>query len=230
MSMKKILVVEDERQIARMVQAYLSREGYRVEVAFDGEEGWTRFNEGRPDLVILDLMLPRLHGLELARRIRAGSDVPIIMLTARAEEADRVAGLELGADDYVTKPFSLRELAARVRAVLRRVEGTAPREVMELGPLKIDFAAREVYLEGKPVELTPTEFDLLAYLARHPGRVFTRTELLEAIQERSYASLPRTIDSHIKNLRHKIEPDPASPQFILTVHGVGYKFHPAEGG
>ena len=230
MSMKKILVVEDERQIARMVQAYLSREGYRVEVAFDGEEGWTRFNEGRPDLVILDLMLPRLHGLELARRIRAGSDVPIIMLTARAEEADRVAGLELGADDYVTKPFSLRELAARVRAVLRRVEGTAPREVMELGPLKIDFAAREVYLEGKPVELTPTEFDLLAYLARHPGRVFTRTELLEAIQERSYASLPRTIDSHIKNLRHKIEPDPASPQFILTVHGVGYKFHLAEGG
>ncbi|HIE47283.1 TPA: response regulator transcription factor [Candidatus Bipolaricaulota bacterium] len=230
MSMKKILVVEDERQIARMVQAYLSREGYRVEVAFDGEEGWTRFNEGRPDLVILDLMLPRLHGLELARRIRAGSDVPIIMLTARAEEADRVAGLELGADDYVTKPFSLRELAARVRAVLRRVEGTAPREVMELGPLKIDFAAREVYLEGRPVELTPTEFDLLAYLARHPGRVFTRTELLEAIQERSYASLPRTIDSHIKNLRHKIEPDPASPQFILTVHGVGYKFHPAEGG
>lgn len=230
MSMKKILVVEDERQIARMVQAYLSREGYRVEVAFDGEEGWTRFNEGRPDLVILDLMLPRLHGLELARRIRAGSDVPIIMLTARAEEADRVAGLELGADDYVTKPFSLRELAARVRAVLRRVEGTAPREVMELGPLKIDFAAREVYLEGRPVELTPTEFDLLAYLARHPGRVFTRTELLEAIQERSYASLPRTIDSHIKNLRHKIEPDPASPQFILTVHGVGYKFHLAEGG
>lgn len=230
MPMKKILVVEDERQIARMVQAYLSREGYRVEVAFDGEEGWTRFHEGKPDLVILDLMLPRLHGLELARRIRAASGVPIIMLTARAEEADRVAGLELGADDYVTKPFSLRELAARVRAVLRRVEGTAAREVMELGPLKIDFAAREVYLEGKPVELTPTEFDLLAYLARHPGRVFTRTELLEAIQERSYASLPRTIDSHVKNLRHKIEPDPASPQFILTVHGVGYKFHPAEGG
>jgi len=230
MSMKKILVVEDERQIARMVQAYLSREGYRVEVAFDGEEGWTRFKEGKPDLVILDLMLPRLHGLELARRIRAGSNVPIIMLTARAEEADRVAGLELGADDYVTKPFSLRELAARVRAVLRRAEGTAAREVMELGPLKIDFVAREVYLEGRTVELTPTEFDLLAYLARHPGRVFTRTELLEAIQERSYASLPRTIDSHIKNLRHKIELDPASPQFILTVHGVGYKFHPAEGG
>ncbi len=228
--MKKILVVEDERQIARMVQAYLSKEGFRVEVAFDGEEGWIRFREGKPDLVILDLMLPRLHGLELARRIRGQSTVPIIMLTARAEEADRVAGLELGADDYVTKPFSLRELAARVRAVLRRVEGAAARDALELGPLKIDFAAREVYLNGTSVELTPTEFDLLAYLARHPGRVFTRTELLEAIQERSYASLPRTVDSHIKNLRHKVEPDPAEPQFILTVHGVGYKFRPPDRG
>ncbi len=228
--MKKILVVEDERQIARMVQAYLSKEGFRVEVAFDGEEGWIRFREGKPDLVILDLMLPRLHGLELARRIRGQSTVPIIMLTARAEEADRVAGLELGADDYVTKPFSLRELAARVRAVLRRVEGAAARDALELGPLKIDFAAREVYLNGNPVELTPTEFDLLAYLARHPGRVFTRTELLEAIQERSYASLPRTIDSHIKNLRQKVEPDPAEPRYILTVHGVGYKFRPPDRG
>jgi len=228
--MKKILVVEDERQIARMVQAYLSKEGFRVEVAFDGEEGWIRFREGKPDLVILDLMLPRLHGLELARRIRGQSTVPIIMLTARAEEADRVAGLELGADDYVTKPFSLRELAARVRAVLRRVEGAAARDALELGPLKIDFAAREVYLNGTSVELTPTEFDLLAYLARHPGRVFTRTELLEAIQERSYASLPRTIDSHIKNLRQKVEPDPAEPRYILTVHGVGYKFRPPDRG
>ena len=228
--MKKILVVEDERQIARMVQAYLTKEGFRVEVAFDGEEGWVRFREGKPDLVILDLMLPRLHGLELARRIRTQSTVPIIMLTARAEEADRVAGLELGADDYVTKPFSLRELAARVRAVLRRVEGTAIRDVLELGPLKIDFEAREVFLNGAPVELTPTEFDLLSFLARHPGRVFTRTELLEAIKERSYASLPRTIDSHIKNLRHKVEPDPAEPQFILTVHGVGYKFRPPDQG
>jgi DNA-binding response OmpR family regulator len=224
--MKKILLVEDEREIARMIQAYLSREGFRVEVAFDGEEGWIRFQELSPNLVILDLMLPRLHGLELARRIRAGSDVPIIMLTARAEEADRVAGLELGADDYVTKPFSLRELAARVRAVLRRVEGKKPGEVLEFGPLKINLAAREVTLAGRPVELTPTEFDLLSFFAQHPGRVFTRRELLEAIQERSYASLPRTIDSHVKNLRHKLEADPAHPQFLLTVHGVGYKFHP----
>jgi len=225
--MRKILVVEDERQIARMVQAYLAREGFKVEVAFDGEEGWVRFRDWQPDLVILDLMLPRLHGLDLARKIRQESNVPIIMLTARAEEADRVAGLELGADDYVTKPFSLRELAARVRAVLRRVEGDTGREVIRAGPLSVDLAAREVYLDGRPVELTPTEFDLLAFFVRHPGRVFTRRELLEAIQERSYASLPRTIDSHVKNLRRKIEPDPAEPTFILTVHGVGYKFRPA---
>ncbi len=211
-----------------MVQAYLMREGYRVEVAFDGEEGWRRYQELSPDLIILDLMLPKLHGLELARKIRRESDVPIIMLTALSEEADRVAGLELGADDYVTKPFSLRELAARVRAVLRRAEGIREPERLSFGPLEIDLGSREVRLEGKLVELTPIEFDLLAYLARHPGKVFTRRELLSAVQERSYASFPRTIDSHIKNLRHKIEPDPKNPRFIVTVHGVGYKFQ-AEG-
>ena len=222
--MKTILLVEDEREIARMVQAYLMREGYRVEVAFDGEEGWRLYKDLEPDLIILDLMLPKLHGLELARRIRRESDVPIIMLTALSEEADRVAGLELGADDYVTKPFSLRELAARVRAVLRRAEGLREPEKLTYGPLEIDLASREVQLDGRPVDLTPIEFDLLAYLARHPGKVFTRRELLSAVQERSYASFPRTIDSHIKNLRHKIERDPKNPEFILTVHGVGYKF------
>lgn len=227
-AMKTILLVEDEREIARMVQAYLMREGYRVEVAFDGEEGWRRYQELSPDLIILDLMLPKLHGLELARKIRRVSDVPIIMLTALSEEADRVAGLELGADDYVTKPFSLRELAARVRAVLRRAEGIREPERLSYGPLEIDLGSREVRLEGRPVDLTPIEFDLLAYLARHPGKVFTRRELLSAVQERSYASFPRTIDSHIKNLRHKIEPDPKNPRFIVTVHGVGYKFQ-AEG-
>ncbi|RLE34358.1 DNA-binding response regulator, partial [Candidatus Acetothermia bacterium] len=218
----------DEREIARMVQAYLMREGYRVEVAFDGEEGWRRYQELSPDLIILDLMLPKLHGLELARKIRRVSDVPIIMLTALSEEADRVAGLELGADDYVTKPFSLRELAARVRAVLRRAEGIREPERLSYGPLEIDLGSREVRLEGRSIDLTPIEFDLLAYLARHPGKVFTRRELLSAVQERSYASFPRTIDSHIKNLRHKIEPDPKNPRFIVTVHGVGYKFQ-AEG-
>ncbi|MCX7751022.1 MAG: response regulator transcription factor [Candidatus Bipolaricaulota bacterium] len=228
--MKTILVVEDEREIARMVQSYLIREGYRVEVAFSGEDGWATFRSLRPDLVILDLMLPGMHGLEVARRIRQEGATPIIMLTARSEEADRVAGLEMGADDYVTKPFSLRELAARVRAVLRRTEGGTAPEVVRAGDLTVDLAAREARLRGTLLELTPTEFDLLAFLARHPGRVFTRRELLEALQERTYATLPRTVDSHVKNLRHKIEPDPENPTYILTVHGVGYKFRPAEGG
>ncbi len=228
--MRAILVVEDEREIARMVQAYLVREGYQVEVAFDGESGWQRFHALRPDLVILDLMLPGMNGLELAQRIRRESQVPIIMLTARAEEADRVAGLEMGADDYVVKPFSLRELAARVRAVLRRVEGGGASEVFHAGPLTVDLAAREARFAEKLLDLTPTEFDLLAVLARHPGRVFTRRELLQALRDRTYATIPRTVDSHVKNLRRKIEPDPENPRFILTVHGVGYKFNPAGGG
>jgi len=221
---KTILIVEDEQKIARMVQSYLARDGYRVEVAFDGEQGWVQFDNLEPDLVVLDLMLPRLSGLELARRIRQASNVPIIMLTARAEEADRVAGLEMGADDYVVKPFSLRELAARVRAVLRRVDAEPPEEILRCGPLEVNLAAREVQMNGSSVELTPTEFDLLAYLVNHPGRALSRRELLEAIEGRSYASLARTIDSHMKNLRHKIEPDPREPVFILTVQGVGYKF------
>ncbi len=228
--MRTILVVEDEREIARMVQAYLIREGYQVEVAFDGESGWHKFHALKPDLVILDIMLPGMNGLELAQRIRRESAVPIIMLTARAEEADRVAGLEMGADDYVVKPFSLRELAARVRAVLRRVEGVVGGEVLHAGPLTVDLAAREARFAGKLLDLTPTEFDLLAVLARHPGRVFTRRELLQALRDRTYATIPRTVDSHIKNLRRKIEPDPENPVYILTVHGVGYKFNPAGGG
>jgi len=230
LEMRTILIVEDEREIARMVQAYLLREGYQVEVAFDGESGWVKFQTLKPDLVILDIMLPGMNGLELAQRIRRESMVPIIMLTARAEEADRVAGLEMGADDYVVKPFSLRELAARVRAVLRRVEGLAPSEVIHAGPFTLDLAAREARLREKVLDLTPTEFDLLAFMARHPGRVFTRRELLSALRERTYATIPRTVDSHIKNLRRKIEPDPDNPTYILTVHGVGYKFNPAGGG
>lgn len=226
--MRTILVVEDEREIARMVQAYLIREGHQVEVAFDGVDGLSKFQSLRPDLVILDLMLPGMSGLEVAQRIRRESQVPIIMLTARAEEADRVAGLEMGADDYVVKPFSLRELAARVRAVLRRVEGGTQPEVLHAGPLTVDFGAREARLGGVLLDLTPIEFDLLAFLARHPGRVFTRRELLQAIRDRTYATIPRTVDSHIKNLRRKIEPNPDDPSFILTVHGVGYKFNPTK--
>ncbi len=222
--MKTILVVEDEHKIARMVQAYLARDGYRVEVAFDGVQGWDLFLKLEPDLVVLDLMLPQLSGLELAQKMRGTSSVPIIMLTARAEEADRVSGLEMGADDYVTKPFSLRELAARVRAVFRRVDAEPASEIVEVGPIAVDLAAREVRVSGCLIELTPTEFDLLSYLVQHPGRALSRRELLEAIQDRSYASLTRTIDSHMKNLRHKIESNPKEPQYILTVHGVGYKF------
>lgn len=227
---RTILVVEDEREIARMVQAYLLREGYQVEVAFDGESGWLKFQDLHPDLVILDLMLPGMNGLELARRIRRGSTVPIIMLTARAEEADRVAGLEMGADDYVVKPFSLRELAARVRAVLRRVEGVMLAEVLRAGPFTLDLAAREARLGETFLNLTPTEFEILTLFVRHPNRVFTRRELLSALRDRTYATIPRTVDSHIKNLRHKIEPNPDNPVYILTVHGVGYKFNPAGGG
>lgn len=200
-----------------------------MEVAFDGESGWLKFQDLHPDLVILDLMLPGMNGLELAQRIRRGSPVPIIMVTARAEEADRVAGLEMGADDYVVKPFSLRELAARVRAVLRRVEGVMPVEVLRAGPFTLDLAAREVRLGKTTLDLTPTEFEILALFVRHPQRVFTRRELLSALRDRTYATIPRTVDSHIKNLRHKIEPDPDNPVHILTVHGVGYKFDPAGG-
>lgn len=230
MTMRTILVVEDEREIARMVQAYLMREGYQVDVAFDGESGWFKFQELKPDLVILDIMLPGINGLELAQRIRRESSVPIIMLTARAEEADRVAGLEMGADDYVVKPFSLRELAARVRAVLRRAEGTMPAEVIHAGPFTLDLAAHEARMGEKVLDLTPTEFELLAFLARYPNRVFTRRELLSALRDRTYATIPRTVDSHIKNLRRKIEPDPDNPVYIVTVHGVGYKLNPAGGG
>jgi len=222
---KQILVIEDEERIVELLRAYLERAGYQVIAAYDGESGLELFRRVRPVLVILDLMLPGIDGLDVARQIRQESDVPLIMLTARTEEADRVTGLELGADDYVTKPFSLRELVARVRAVLRRVEGElAPARRLHRGELVIDLESRQVELAGRRVELTPTEFDLLVTLARHPGRVFTRVQLLEALDRYASESLARTIDTHIKNLRRKLEPDPQNPQYILTVHGVGYKF------
>ncbi len=222
----KILVIEDEERIVTLVRAYLERAGYRVLSAYDGKSGLELFHRERPSLVILDLMLPEVDGLDIARQIRQESDVPLIMLTARTEEADRVAGLELGADDYITKPFSLRELVARVRAVLRRAEGgLAPPQRLERGELVIDLEARQVEVVGKPVELTPTEFDLLAALARHPGRAFTRLQLLEAINRYPSEGLARTVDTHIKNLRKKVEPDPEHPRYIQTVHGIGYRFH-----
>jgi len=223
--MKRILVVDDEEMIVRTVKAYLDQEGFKTYTAYDGEEALRAFNEKGPDLIVLDLMLPKLSGIEVTKKIRATSTVPIIMLTAKASEADRVVGLELGADDYVVKPFSPRELVARVRAVLRRIDGeTGANERMVSGKMEIDLRSREVAVDSKPIELTPTEFDLLSYLAHHPGQVFTRLQLLREVQGYTYDAFARTIDTHVKNLRHKIEEDPKDPKYILTVHGVGYRF------
>lgn len=221
-----ILVVEDEVKIARLVRDYLERAGYRVLVAQRGDEGLALARTERPDLIVLDLMLPGLDGLDLCRKVRHNSQVPIIMLTARAEEADRLLGLELGADDYVTKPFSPRELVARVRAVLRRVRGGEPAaELLRVGDLALDMAGHTVALDGRPVELTPTEFALLAAMMRAPGRVFSRLQLLEQVQGEAYEGYERTIDAHIKNLRQKIEADPKNPRYVATVYGVGYKLN-----
>lgn len=223
---KKILIVDDEKKIVELVKAYLVQAGFKVITAYDGKQALNAFKLEQPALVILDLMLPELDGLDVARAIRKASDVPIIMLTARAEDADRIAGLELGADDYVVKPFNPRELVARVRAVLRRAEGgfVSRPKVIEAGDLVINLSSHEVHLKGEKIELTPLEFKLLATLANQPGRVFSRLQLLEALSGTTYAAFDRTIDSHIKNLRKKIEPDPKNPVYILTVHGVGYKF------
>jgi len=224
-AMKRILIVDDEEMIVRTVKAYLDREGFKTYTAYDGDSALQAFDEKGPDLIVLDLMLPKKSGIEVTRAIRTKSSVPIIMLTAKAAEADRVVGLELGADDYVVKPFSPRELVARVRAVLRRYEGEgAEVERIVAGDVEIDLKTRELTVAGRNVELTPTEFDLLAYLARHPGQVFTRLQLLREVQGYTYDSFARTIDTHVKNLRRKIEEDPKSPRYILTVHGVGYRF------
>ena len=223
--MKRILIVDDEEMIVKTVKAYLDQEGFKTYVAADGETALRAFEEKQPDLIVLDLMLPKLSGIEVTRKIRESSNVPIIMLTAKVSEVDRVLGLELGADDYVVKPFSPRELVARIRAVLRRIDGeTVPVERITNGDLEIDLKTREVRMEGREIELTPTEFELLTFLARHPGQVFTRLQLLREVQGYTYESFARTIDTHIKNLRRKIEADAKTPQYILTVHGVGYRF------
>ncbi len=221
---KKVLVVDDEPKIVNLVKGYLEQAGFRVVTAGDGQMALTVFRHEKPDLVILDLMLPGIDGLDVCRIMRRESTVPIIMLTARAEEADKLVGLELGADDYVVKPFSPREVVARTRAVLRRVEGeVAPPGVIRVGDIAIDLTRHTVDVAGRPVALTPTEFDLLAVLARHPGRTFPRLQLLQQVQGDAYEGYERTIDAHIKNLRAKIEPDPRHPRYIVTVYGVGYK-------
>jgi two-component system, OmpR family, alkaline phosphatase synthesis response regulator PhoP len=221
---KTILVVDDERKIVTVLKGYLEQAGFRVVTAGDGQMALITFRHEKPELVILDLMLPGIDGLDVCRVLRRESSVPIIMLTARAEEADRLIGLELGADDYVVKPFSPREVVARVRAVLRRVEGevTASERLLS-GDIALDLAAHQATVGGRPVELTPMEFGLLAVLARSPGRTFTRAQLLQQIQNSPLEGFERTVDVHIRNIRAKIELDPKNPRHILTIYGVGYK-------
>jgi DNA-binding response OmpR family regulator len=220
----RVLVVDDEEWVCDLVGRYLRQAGYEVATAMDGTKAIAKFESFRPDLVILDWMLPGIDGLSVAGRIRAQSSTPIIMLTARADEMDRIEGLDAGVDDYVVKPFSARELEVRVRTVLRRAGGGATKQTLyEFGDIRLDTARHEVKVAGENVDLTPMEFDLLAFLLEHPGHVFTRLELLEAVRGTTYESFARTIDSHVKRLRQKIEPDPARPQYVQTVFGIGYK-------
>ena len=225
---QRVLVVDDEPKIRDVVRDYLQAAGFTVSVAVDGPGALDAARAQPPDLVVLDLGLPGMDGLDVARRLRAGSPVPIIMLTARGDELDRVLGLELGADDYVVKPFSPRELVARARAVLRRFEGqatAAARERFTVGDVVIDRARRTVTVAGRPVELTATEFDLVVHLAHQPGRVFTRAQLLDIVHDGVVVeSYQRAVDAHVKNIRRKLEPDPHRPRYLLTVHGVGYRF------
>ena len=223
-----ILLVDDEDAIQKLLAYPLERDGFRVVPARDGEEALARFAAEDVDLVVLDIMLPKLDGLEVCKRLRATSSVPIIMLTARDDELDKVVGLELGADDYITKPFSIREFRSRVRALLRRAAGSPASsrgsDVIEADGLRIDIPRRSVERSGETVQLTYVEFELLRTLAAEPGRVFTRQRLLEALWGGSDYREPRTIDVHVRHLREKLERDPAEPEFILTVRGVGYRF------
>jgi DNA-binding response OmpR family regulator len=223
--MKRILVVEDEMQIARNLRDYLQAAGYGVTVVADGEAALASARGERPDLVVLDLGLPGIDGLDVARELRRNANTPIVMLTARGDEADRIVGLELGADDYLVKPFSPKELVARVRAVLRRAAGAGRgADVLRAADVEVDVPRMRARVNGRAVELTPTEFELLATLMREPGRVFTRGQLLDALHGVTIDTYERAIDSHVKNLRKKIEPDVGRPRYLLTVHGVGYRF------
>jgi DNA-binding response OmpR family regulator len=225
-----ILLVDDEESIQTLLTFPLERDGYRVVQARDGEDALRRFGEEDVDLVVLDVMLPRIDGLEVCKRLRSQSGVPIIMLTARGEELDKVLGLELGADDYITKPFSIREFRSRVRALLRRAAaphvGRDRTEVIERGELRVDLPRRTVEVRGKVVELTFIEFEMLVLLASSPGVVFSRRELLERLRGGADYREPRTIDVHIRHLREKIERDPSAPELILTIRGAGYRFRP----
>jgi len=217
---KKILIVDDEPQIVEICSDYLKAAGYETVTASNGAQGLSLARREKPDLVVLDLMMPEMDGLDVCREIRRESNVPIIMLTARVEETDKLIGLELGADDYITKPFSPRELVARVRVVLRRVTSTPESDVIRVGEVELDRAHYEVHLPDKIIPLTSTEFEILAALMSQPGRIFSRAQLLTATHGITFESLERAIDSHIRNLRRKLEP----AELIVTVHGIGYKF------
>jgi two-component system alkaline phosphatase synthesis response regulator PhoP len=223
MAGKKVLVVDDDVKTVELVKLYLNRDGYRVFTAGDGNEALRLARENHPDLIVLDLMLPGISGLEVCRILREESDVPIIMLTALTTDEDRLKGLDLGADDYVTKPFSPRELAARVRAVLRRLPGERGPEKLEHGSLLVDFLKHEAFLEGKSLNLTPIEFKLLGALVKEPGRVFSRAQIIDRALGQDFSGFDRTIDVHILKLRRKLEPDPHHPKYLKTVYGAGYK-------
>jgi DNA-binding response OmpR family regulator len=224
MASKKVLVVDDDVKTVELVRLYLDRDGYQVLTAYDGVEALRLARESYPDLIVLDLMLPDIDGLEVCRTLRHESDVPIIMLTARTTDQDKLTGLDLGADDYVTKPFSPKELAARVRAVLRRLPGERGPEEIKSGELSMNFTTHEAWFAGRPLNLTSVEFKLLGVLAKEPGRVFSRASLIEEALGYDFEGFDRTIDVHILNLRRKLEPDPSHPKYIKTIYGVGYKF------
>ncbi len=224
MAGKRVLVVDDDVKTVELVKLYLNRDGYRVLTAYDGVEALRLAREGHPDLIVLDLMLPGIDGLEICRTLRQESDVPIIMLTAKTTDQDKLTGLNLGADDYVTKPFSPRELAARVRAILRRLPGERGPDKIQHGELTVDFIKHEAFLSDRPLNLTAIEFKLLGVLAKEPGRVFSRAQLIEKALGYDFEGFDRTIDVHILNLRRKLEADPSRPRYIKTVYGAGYKF------
>ena len=224
MAGKKVLIVDDDIKTVELVKLYLTRDGYQVLTAYDGIEALRLARESRPELIVLDLMLPDIDGLEVCRILRHESDVPIIMLTARSTDQDKLTGLGLGADDYVTKPFSPKELAARVQAVLRRLPRERGPEEIKIGELSMNFTKHEAWFAGKLLDLTSVEFKLLGVLAREPGRVFSRTSLIEEALGYDFEGFDRTIDVHILNLRRKLELDPSHPRYIKTVYGVGYKF------
>lgn len=227
--MKTILVVDDEPKIVQLARDYLEHAGFTVVSASDGAEALSRARTDAPDLIVLDLGLPQLDGLDVARALRRDSSVPIVILSGRSDESDKLVGLELGADDYLTKPFSPKELVARVRAVLRRIDRPAPTpDLIEAGDVTLDLRRMRVRVAERDVELTATEFQLLARLAREPGRVFTRSQLLDAVHGVAFESYERAIDAHVKNIRRKLEPDPRQPRYVQTVHGVGYRFRDDE--